>query len=74
VEGGVVVGVVVVGGVVVGGVVVGGVVVVVAQQLMDSDVRAWLVTVMPSPAQVTLAVSPTLRLRLRLWVTAAAMP
>jgi hypothetical protein len=69
VEGGVVVGVVVVGGVVVGGVVV-----VVAQQLMDSDVRAWLVTVMPSPAQVTLAVSPTLRLRLRLWVTAAAMP
>jgi hypothetical protein len=65
-------GVVVVGGVVVGVVVVGGVVVVLAQQLMLSDVGAWLVTVMPFPEQVTLAVSPAPRLRL--WVTAAAMP
>jgi hypothetical protein len=48
------------------------VVVVLAQQLMLSDVGAWLVTVMPFPEQVTLAVSPAPRLRL--WVTAAAMP
>jgi hypothetical protein len=69
-EGGVVVGVVVVGGVVVGVVVVG--VVVLGEQLSVSDVRSWLVTLRLSPAQVTLAVSPAPRLRL--WVTAAAMP
>jgi hypothetical protein len=69
--GGVVVVVVVVGGVVVVGEVVVGVVEL-GEQLSVSDVRSWLVTLRLSPAQVTLAVSPAPRLRL--WVTAAAMP